>query len=81
VADFFDAMTSARAYRPAMPIDHAVRILEDGAGKQFQPEFVRAFVEGALPVIRVHDEPIRFSENGLTASPAGHNLLSFLSTD
>jgi response regulator RpfG family c-di-GMP phosphodiesterase len=48
VADCFDALTSVRAYRPAMAIDHAVRILEDGAGEQFQPEFVRAFVDGVL---------------------------------
>jgi response regulator RpfG family c-di-GMP phosphodiesterase len=69
VVDCFDALTSARAYRPAMGIDHAVRLLEEGAGKQFQPEFVRAFMDRALPVIKSHDSGIRFAENGADGSP------------
>ena len=49
VADCFDALTSARAYRPAMPLSQAVEVLNQGAGKQFEPDFVRAFVDVALP--------------------------------
>jgi len=79
VADCFDALTSARAYRPALAIDHAIRLLEEGAGKQFQPEFVRAFLDRALPAIRSHDLGIRFSENGLTIGP--REIVNSLSTD
>ncbi|HVL67739.1 MAG TPA: HD domain-containing phosphohydrolase [Vicinamibacterales bacterium] len=37
VADVFDALTSARSYRAAMPIDTAVRIIRDDAGTHFDP--------------------------------------------
>ncbi len=45
VADSFDAMTSARPYRPPLPVDHAVDELERMSGKQFWPDAVRAFLE------------------------------------
>lgn len=38
VADFFDALTSARAYRAAVPIDEAVRLIGEGAGVHFDPQ-------------------------------------------
>ena len=44
VADAFDAMTSARPYRPALPFAAAVRELVREAGRQFDPACVRAFV-------------------------------------
>lgn len=40
VADFFDALTSARAYRTAMPIDEAVRMIRAAAGTHFDPDIV-----------------------------------------
>ena len=46
VADAFDAMTSARAYRPALSIEEALVELERCAGTQFDPELAEAFVEG-----------------------------------
>jgi ribonuclease P protein subunit RPR2 len=45
VADSFDAMTSDRPYRRAMPIDVALEELRGGAGTQFDPEVVAAFLE------------------------------------
>jgi HD superfamily phosphohydrolase YqeK len=45
VADAYDAMTSHRTYRKAMPHERAVRILRDCAGSQFDPEVVSVFVE------------------------------------
>ena len=38
VADAFDAMTSARAYRPALAVEEALAELERCAGTQFDPE-------------------------------------------
>ncbi len=44
IADAFDAMTSFRPYRNAMPVEEALRELANGSGKQFHPELVRAFI-------------------------------------
>ena len=44
VADSFDAMTSDRPYRDALSVDEALAELERGAGTQFHPALVRAFV-------------------------------------
>jgi HD-GYP domain-containing protein (c-di-GMP phosphodiesterase class II) len=41
VADFFDALTSARAYRSPMPIDEAVRLICAASGTHFDPSIVR----------------------------------------
>jgi HD-GYP domain-containing protein (c-di-GMP phosphodiesterase class II) len=46
VADAFDAMTSARAYRPALGVEEALTELERCSGTQFDPELAQAFVEG-----------------------------------
>ena len=43
VADAFDAMTSTRTYRPALPTGEAVRRIREGNGTQFAPHVVVAF--------------------------------------
>jgi putative nucleotidyltransferase with HDIG domain len=50
VADAFDAMTSARAYRPALPTSEGLRELWRCAGSQFDAEVVQALAK-ALPDI------------------------------
>ncbi len=47
VADAFDSMTSTRSYRKASRIDEAIAELRKGAGTQFDPKIVDAFI-GAL---------------------------------
>jgi len=58
VADSFDAMTSSRTYRPALPVSEAIRRVREGSGKQFAPRLVvafdRALSTGALTPPRVH---------------------------
>ena len=44
VADAFDAMTTDRVYRKGMPASRAVENLRQGAGLQFDPEVLRAFL-------------------------------------
>ena len=44
VADAYAAMTSDRPYRPAMSHEQAVAELKKGAGSQFDPELVAAFM-------------------------------------
>ena len=44
VADVFDAVTTDRVYRPAMPFDTAVDLIRSGRGTQFDPAVVDAFL-------------------------------------
>jgi len=53
VADVFDALTSDRPYRPALPVDEALQILEDGAGSHFDPEVVEAFTSSLSDILSV----------------------------
>jgi len=54
VADAFDAMTSTRAYQPALPVEFAVGEIRTHSGTQFDPSVVEIFLELAsvdrLPV-------------------------------
>jgi HD-GYP domain-containing protein (c-di-GMP phosphodiesterase class II) len=45
VADAFDAMTSPRPYRAALPTEHALAELAACAGSQFDPEVAELFLE------------------------------------
>lgn len=65
VADCFDAMTSARAYRSAMPVAAALQVLADESGTHFDPQLVPSFIaliraEGAL-VDPMAPEPSAYS--------------------
>jgi putative nucleotidyltransferase with HDIG domain len=44
VADFFDAVTSSRAYREAISHDDAIDLIRKGAGTHFDPQVVDAIV-------------------------------------
>lgn len=45
VADAFDAITSDRAYQPALPIDFALAELRSHAGRQFDPDCANLFAD------------------------------------
>ena len=60
VADVFDALCSARPYKPAFPLNEAARIIRDSSGTHFDPELVAAFDAcfGELCAIReTHCDP------------------------
>jgi HD-GYP domain-containing protein (c-di-GMP phosphodiesterase class II) len=42
VADAFDALTSRRSYRPAHPVEGAMRLVRERAGTQLDPDVVEA---------------------------------------
>ena len=44
VADVFDAITSKRHYREAMPIEQALDTIRKGSGSQFDPRMIEAFL-------------------------------------
>ena len=45
VADVFDALVSRRSYKEPFSFEKAMSIIEEGAGKHFDPQIVAAFVE------------------------------------
>jgi hypothetical protein len=59
VVDSYDAMTTTRPYRIAMPHAEAVRRLRDGAGRQWDPQVVATFIawaeshEARTPILAV----------------------------
>lgn len=44
IADAFDAMISKRCYKDPLPVSKALSILEEEAGRQFDPELVPIFI-------------------------------------
>jgi HD-GYP domain-containing protein (c-di-GMP phosphodiesterase class II) len=44
ICDSFDAMTSNRPYRGAMPVEEAVAEIRNGSGTQYWPVAVEAFL-------------------------------------
>ena len=67
VADAFDSMTSTRAYRRATRIPDAIAELRKGAGTQFDPKIVDAFVAALEQDGWQLQEP---------AQPRGHEILT-----
>jgi HD-GYP domain-containing protein (c-di-GMP phosphodiesterase class II) len=54
ICDTYDAMTSDRPYRKALPHEVAIQEIRDHAGQQFDPEMAEAFIalcaDGQLPL-------------------------------
>jgi diguanylate cyclase (GGDEF)-like protein/putative nucleotidyltransferase with HDIG domain len=66
IADSFEAMTSARPYRPALSLEEVVVELRQGAGLQFDPKLVEVFiniVEAGLP------EKIKIGQDASSEQP------------
>ncbi|MBI3047314.1 MAG: HD domain-containing protein [Acidobacteria bacterium] len=57
VADSYDAMTSARPYRNALPAKEAARRLRVDRGKQFDPEMIDLFEAVEQEFAALHEEP------------------------
>jgi diguanylate cyclase (GGDEF)-like protein len=52
VCDAFHAMTTDRPYRTRMPLEEAVRQLQENAGTQFDPSVVEAFIRLAPEALK-----------------------------
>lgn len=61
VADVFDALTSKRVYKDAMPIDRAVGILRQDSGNHFDPRLVDIFINNMDTVLAIRE---RFPDSG-----------------
>jgi putative nucleotidyltransferase with HDIG domain len=81
VADSFDAMTSDRPYRAAMPPEEALRRIEEGAGTQFHPLVARAFVameRGLDPQTVLHPSELKQLRAAGAAAPDPRRVLRLL---
>ena len=56
VADVFDALTSDRVYRAALPIKTAVKMMRDERGQHFDPELLDAFLFAQPEIERVRQQ-------------------------
>ncbi|MGN0037588.1 MAG: HD-GYP domain-containing protein [Coriobacteriales bacterium] len=45
IADVFDAVSAKRCYRDALPLDTCFKIIEEGAGSDFDPELAALFLQ------------------------------------
>ena len=55
-ADVFDALTSKRPYKDAWPVEKAMKVMKEDAGKHFDPQVITA-LENAMPkVMDVYNE-------------------------
>ncbi|MFZ6675214.1 HD domain-containing phosphohydrolase [Undibacterium sp. Xuan67W] len=56
VADVFDALTSARPYKPAWELDRACWLIRESSGSHFDPKCVDTFFMGWEDVLRIRAE-------------------------
>ncbi|MDA7492785.1 response regulator [bacterium] len=65
VADVFDALSSARPYKEAFPIDRCLKILIDSRGKHFDPRVLDAFLRRKEEAIRVREDYVDFERDDI----------------
>jgi len=56
IADVFDALASKRVYKEAMPITEVIKIMQEGSGKQFNPEILTIFFNNIDSFIKIREE-------------------------
>lgn len=56
VSDVFDAVSEKRCYRDAMPIDKCFEIIKDGAGRDFDPNVAKIFLDIREQIENAHNE-------------------------
>jgi len=78
--DAFEAMTSDRPYRPALPLSKALEELKREAGKQFDPKVVEAFLKliekGELIIEREKKRKFTEIKKGLSKELISHSEVS-----
>jgi putative two-component system response regulator len=77
VADVYDALSSRRVYKDAIPHDRCVQIIREGAGAQFDPDIVEAWLalQGRFEVIalqHLEETPPVFAPEDLSPAALRH---------
>ena len=73
LADVYDALISARVYKPAVPHEKAVAIMKEGRGKHFDPDMVDAFMAIA-PEFQAIAERYQDSAGAVVKAAREHEL-------
>ncbi|SLM49303.1 Response regulator with HD-GYP domain [Nitrospira japonica] len=56
IADAFDALTTARVYKPAFEFDHAVELMVKKRGLHFDPELLDVFLASLGDIRRIYEQ-------------------------
>jgi putative two-component system response regulator len=56
IADAFDALTTARVYKPAFDFEHAVELMGKHRGEHFDPELLDVFLASLTDIKHIHEE-------------------------
>ena len=56
LADVFDALTSKRVYKEAMPVEKALSIMQDSSGSHFEPRLVDLFMDSIDQVLAIREQ-------------------------
>ena len=67
IADVFDALTSARPYKEAWPVERAVDFLNSNSGSHFDPRLVQLFLSSLPEILKV---------SAMYADQPGHDILT-----
>lgn len=65
VADVFDALTSARPYKKAWPVEEAVTFMKEQTGRHFDPMVIDHFLERLPDIVAIRDryaEPVEIAK-------------------
>ncbi|MCP5196665.1 MAG: response regulator [Gammaproteobacteria bacterium] len=60
IADVFDALITARPYKPAWPVEKAINLIETESGQHFDPELAPLFLEKMPEILAIRE---RWKEN------------------
>jgi putative two-component system response regulator len=71
VSDVYDALTTARVYKPAYSHDVAREIIVEGKGRHFDPALVEAFLAHEERIIEIHRQLEEAESTGLDLAPGG----------
>ena len=68
IADNFDALTTARVYKPAFDFEHARDLMIKERGKHFDPELLDLFLSAPEDLRRIHEQYADCSRQDSTAA-------------
>jgi response regulator RpfG family c-di-GMP phosphodiesterase len=54
-ADVFDALTSKRPYKDAWPVEKALSVMQEDAGKHFDPDVIAAMQRSLPRMMEIYD--------------------------